>query len=1435
MTKLAATQRIQVKCQRAFRDAMSQRSYLSAVCQSIVDEWPYRLALMTEPVYPPGGRAGLLASAGFEQAGIALDDFLTPPTECGRGVTFQAYETLQTVVAQPLAGHPLYAGWDDRLTRLSLHSALAAPMFSQGVLAGILTVYAGDAQAFSSADTDEFRSLAAEVAACALALQRTEEISDVEESLYAETDFAAVILNTVDAVIVRLDPQGRIQTANKRAAELAGTSDLAARGLAAANFVARGFESAFADLLQEALRTGRSAPHVIGATDASGQVRLIEWRVTVQRDEWGGVEYLVAAGLDVTSQRRMEAALRERERYLDALDRIATLLLPVTSNIPYEEFLEIVGEAVAAHRAFYVMTRLDRQGDLRVSDYAEWRADGCPSLREHFAEDSCEDSPSRPWCRMLMRGDSVCCVAGLASNAESVLLNALNTQSLIILPILPDGRFTGFVGVDNLLEARPWSPAQLEFLRAASNNLTEVLKRQRAVFQREALQRLARRLTAPLTPHAIGVVVAEECRNLFLHDALALGMLNRTGDIMTGIYEEDTPDSAGAPVEAAPTDFPVIDRSTGQCCWRGRSLLVNRPDEPETVPFIPFGERQRFSRSLMFVPVRWQGKSIGSLTVQSYTPNRYDDTDLRLLESVADHLGGSLERARVEDRLRRVTLNLTQAQKIARFGSWEVDKRTGEWWWSDEVYRLFGYEPGEVTPSRDLLLSHIYADDRKRVQGALRDTLTGRQSHDIRCRAVWRDGSVRHLHILSGELMRDEHGAGEVLVGTVHDVTAQVEAEESLRRSERLLAKAQAMAHLGHWEVDFKARRVTWSDELFRILGLDPATVEPSIQAFYDSIHPDDVPRVREAARRGRTGGGTFDVEYRVVRPDGSIRHVSSVAEFAWDGDGRAIRATGTTLDVTELKVVEQALRQSEQLLVSAQRMARMAHWEFDVESEAAEASEEFFVIAGLKPFSVRLTPEFLLSIIHEEDRDRVEVAVRSALAGDAVFNEEYRVVRPDSEIRYVHAHAEPIRRSDGQVHRLVGFVQDITERKIAEEALRRSEQTLAKAQALAHLGHWDYDFASQIAVCSDEMYRIFGLEPRSVPFSNDLFLSCVHPDDRALVEERSRQVFDQMTDYEVEHRIVRPDGEIRYVHSHAQIQRDAQGQPVRAIGTTLDVTERKRIEEQLRESERRYRAVVEAQTELVCRTKPDATLTFVNEAYCRYYGKKREELLGSSFLAYVPDEDLPVIAHAMEDAIRRGGVVTSVHQAVTPSGEVRWQQWTIVPIILPTGEVIEMQCVGHDTTNQRLAERALEDRERLYALAAEVARVGVWQMNLGDGEVRADPALARLLGFEPGQIGTAMDDWLRLVAAQHRSEFMSALMTLRSGQCDSLTTRVTMTHRDGTLRRMQVGMRLRRDEDGIPQSIIGAVADITEQCRAEIPGDEFNRLSRESADPTRR
>jgi PAS domain S-box-containing protein len=234
--------------------------------------------------------------------------------------------------------------------------------------------------------------------------------------------------------------------------------------------------------------------------------------------------------------------------------------------------------------------------------------------------------------------------------------------------------------------------------------------------------------------------------------------------------------------------------------------------------------------------------------------------------------------------------------------------------------------------------------------------------------------------------------------------------------------------------------------------------------------------------------------------------------------------------------------------------------------------SPGFQTIWGRTADDVYANPRVWIEAIHPDDRDRVEHTVRHKR--DCTFQIEYRIVRPDGTVRWIHDRGYPVRAEDGRVDRIVGIAEDVTARKAVEERLRRSERLLAEAQRLAQIGSWSWDFATRVAFWSDELYRIFGVEAATFTPHRDA-MALVHPDDRDTVMRVYRAAVANRRQFDITYRIRRPDGEERMLHSRGFAMVEADGEQT-LFGTTQDITDRFQASEALRRSEKLLRVVLD-------------------------------------------------------------------------------------------------------------------------------------------------------------------------------------------------------------------------------------------------------------------
>src|SRR5215471_7736979 len=316
-------------------------------------------------------------------------------------------------------------------------------------------------------------------------------------------------------------------------------------------------------------------------------------------------------------------------------------------------------------------------------------------------------------------------------------------------------------------------------------------------------------------------------------------------------------------------------------------------------------------------------------------------------------------------------------------------------------------------------------------------------------------------------------GARPFRLSLARDITERKRAEEVLRESEAKLQKAQRVAHFGWWERDFTDNRVSLSDEVCRIFGLEPVDLPEWHARWIKLIHREDRPRAAEAAAAALLPGGPrYEVEYRVVRPDGTERMVHSQGDVTWDESERPLRQFGVLQDITELRraekelrASEEALRRSEAYLAEAQRLSHTGTFAFNA-TASVYWSEESYRIWELDPLQGLPNQETVLQRIHPDDRERVEVETEKAVRQKRDFALEFRIILPDGTVKYIQSTGRPLFSAYGELVEMIATHIDVTERKRAEEEherLRQLELDLAHVNRMSMMGELAASLAHEI------------------------------------------------------------------------------------------------------------------------------------------------------------------------------------------------------------------------------------------------------------------------------------------------------------------------------------------------------------------------------------
>jgi PAS domain S-box-containing protein len=591
------------------------------------------------------------------------------------------------------------------------------------------------------------------------------------------------------------------------------------------------------------------------------------------------------------------------------------------------------------------------------------------------------------------------------------------------------------------------------------------------------------------------------------------------------------------------------------------------------------------------------------------------------------------------------------------------------------------------------------------------------------------------------------------------DITVRKHAEQALQRSEAYLAESQRLTKTGSWAFSLATEKaIYWSEELFRMFELDPLQGPPPAETFLQKVHPEDRDSMMQVLRKAALEKTEYEHRHRLVLPDGAVKYMHAIAQPVFDRSGEIIEYVGTEVDETERKRAEEALRRSESYLAEAQRLSKTGSWAWDPRSDRmVYCSEELYRMFDIDLAERMPSVETFRQRVHPEDLERVRAEgprLRSINKEDSI---EYKLLLSDGTIRYVLSMQRPVFDGAGELVEVIGTVIDVTERKRAEEALRRSESYLAEAQKLSKTGSWAWDpRCDKMLYCSEEVYRIFGIDPQESVPSIQVLLQRVHPEDQDRVRAESFRGGRDKTEQTLEYRLLLPDGRIKYLLSKRHPVFDGTGDLAEIIGTIVDVTERKRSEELLRESEGRFRTSVDHLTDaLFIHNDQDdkGRVIDANQQACDSLGYTREELIGMTAFDYDPSVDASFNV-SIRERLARGEIFSfeSVH---------RRKDGTEFPVEVRVrpfrhGDHRFGLALARNITDRKRAEAELERLRQLEADLAQINRVsmmGELAASLAH-EVKQPIAAAatnaktslRWLQREPPDIGEAREAVSRIV-----------------------------------------------------------------------------------------
>ncbi len=645
---------------------------------------------------------------------------------------------------------------------------------------------------------------------------------------------------------------------------------------------------------------------------------------------------------------------------------------------------------------------------------------------------------------------------------------------------------------------------------------------------------------------------------------------------------------------------------------------------------------------------------------------------------------------------------------------WVLDLETRRFRYvSPSVKQLRGYTPEEVI-AQDLgsalapesmhhlerLLSLRLAEFHKGIIKSYTDEI------ELSCR----DGTFIWTETTTRFALNKRNGHLE-MYGVSRNISERRQAESELRQWANAFEGCAHGIAIG----DPDTNRVLACNSAFAALHkcrVEEVVGLPVLSLYAPSDH--EVVR-RHIQKADAIGHARFEVT--MLRKDGSTFPAQMDLVSVRGENGTILHRVLTAQDITERKQAEEALRERERQLILALSSARISIWEWDPQTGEVAWSPEYFEFTDLDHNDLREKSGVFTDFLHHEDAERVTTSIEKALKEESVFAEEFRTLRPDGRIRWLSSLGHPEYDPKRKIFKVIGTIQDITERKQAEEALKEAE---AKYRNLVELlpvivytaemgvnGKWTY--------VSPQIESLLGFSPEEWMADPGLWYRQIHPEDRERQMEVEQQAWQRGTSFDSEYRLLAKDGRVIWVRDVGHILPAQNGDVPIVQGTLTDITERKQMEKALSESQRNYAELINSIDGIVWEADPQTfQFYFVSQQAERLLGYPVERWTSEPTFwkdHIYPDDRTWAIEYCMTST-RQKRAHDFEYRMIAADGRIVWLR-DIVTVIVENDQPVRLRGVMVDITKHKQTEASLQESERRYRALFDNTPVAIWEEDL--------------------------------------------------------------------------------------------------------------------------
>lgn len=695
--------------------------------------------------------------------------------------------------------------------------------------------------------------------------------------------------------------------------------------------------------------------------------------------------------------------------------------------------------------------------------------------------------------------------------------------------------------------------------------------------------------------------------------------------------------------------------------------------------------------------------------------------------------------------IKGIQANLEESQKIAHVGSWVWNIKTNDLYWSDEIYKIFEIDKNNFKPSYPLFLEKIYSLDRHLVENAVNEAIEQNKPYGITHRIEPQPGNIKYVEE-RGYVQYSVDGSPNLMIGTVQDITES-------RNTQHRLEESQKLAKIGTWEVNLKTGKVYWSKEMYNVYDVSPDKFKLTFANLLKLVHSKDKQLVINTPKLAIETKEKYEIDYRVIDSKGFTKWVKGRGYAEFNSEGEAIRLFGAVQDITEEKRLHGLLNSAYVTLENS----LSAIFTNDLKGKIEYANNAAVKMWGYNSLKEMLRDKpFAHNYWHPDDIAIVEECLEKVIStGYYSCEKPYRAIKKNGEIAYITFKLSVIKNTEEKPVSITGSFFDVTEelkhKKEIEENDRKLNLLLGNIDEVVYGIEVDDNdlIPGRAFFLSGKSLDIIGYTLKDIQIQPTLWYDSIHPDDYEIIVQSTIKAITQNTSVTREYRMLhRLKKEYLWFEDKITTYTNEKGQIIAYYGSIRDITERKKLDLLLIESEKKYRFISENNNhDLITLRDPSSKLLFVSNSVKKILGYEVEEYLNISLFDLIHPDDLQVLKENINGhVILKNKETVAEVRILHKDGYYIWLQTVSQSIYDDAGNVTKLVTSARDITERRRLEQELIAQEKKYRSIYENALVGIFRTNIVTQKpIEVNNICVELFGYD------SKEDFMKnFIASEH-------------------------------------------------------------------------------------